>query len=191
MSPEQNPWKTVASRVRFENPWIKVVQNDVINPSGNEGEYTVVHFKHRAVAVVPIDQDDNTWLVGQYRYATNSYEWEIPAGGATPRESTLECARRELREETGLLADRWHLISENVQLSNSVSNELAFTYVARDLRRTDVDPEETEALSVRKLPLREAIAMALDGRIRDAFSVISLLKVDGLRTQGKRPFDGP
>lgn len=185
MPSEQNPWTTKTSRVRFENPWIKVVQNDVINPIGNDGEYTVVHFKHRAVAIVPIDDDGNTWLVGQYRYTTQTYEWEIPAGGAKPPESTLECARRELREETGLIATQWDLISENVQLSNSISDELAFTYVARDLTQAAVAPEETEALSLKKLPLREAIRMALDGRIRDAFSVVSLLKVDGLRSRGE------
>lgn len=180
MPENENPWKTESSRSRFENPWIEVVQNRVINPSGNEGEYTVVHFKHRAVAVIPIDEQQNTWLVGQYRFPTNTYEWEIPEGGSKPNESPLECAKRELREETGLIARRWDLISQDVQLSNCVSDERAYSYIARELSQGAAEPEETEVLQLRKVPLQEAFQMAVDGTIRDALSVISLLKLQAL-----------
>lgn len=180
-----NPWKTLASSVRFENPWLRVVQNDVLNPSGGRGEYTVVEFKNKAVAVVPIDDQLHTWLVGQYRFATDSYEWEIPAGGAPGGEAPLDCAKRELAEETGLQAARWELILDGLQLSNSVTNERAYTFVARDLKQFESSPEETEQLELRRLPLDEAFEMALTGTIRDAFSVVSLLKVQHLRSRGE------
>lgn len=180
----QNPWKTLESRLKFENPWIRIVQNDVINPSGGHGEYTVVHFKNRAVAVIPIDDEDHTWLVGQYRYATNRFEWEIPEGGAPEGESTLDCAKRELVEETGLVASSWQLISADVQLSNSVTDELGYTYVAWGLSRTEASPEDTEQLHIQRVPLTEAFDMATDGRITDAFSVVSLLRLQQKMIRG-------
>lgn len=180
-----NPWKTLRTELKFENPWIRVVWNDVINPNGGQGEYTVVHFRNRAVSVVPVDADEHTWLVGQYRYATDSYEWEIPAGGAPEGETTLDCARRELREETGLIADSWELLYSDLQLSNSVTDERACSYLARDLRQVETSPDETEDLQLRRLPLREAIDMAICGEIRDAFSVVSLLRLHGKMLRGE------
>ena len=180
-----NPWKTLQSAPRFENPWIRVVQNDVINPSGGQGEYTVVHFKNRAVSVIPLDDENVTWLVGQYRYATNSFEWEIPAGGAPKGESLLDCAKRELAEETGLIASSWELFSQDVQLSNSVSDERAYSYLARGLSQTVAQPEPTEQLYLRRLPLEEAIEMAVGGKIRDAFSVVSLLRLQEKLKRGE------
>jgi len=173
----KNPWQTLKSALRFENPWIRVVQNDVINPSGGNGEYTVVHFKSQAVAVIPLDDEENTWLVGQYRYAMDSFEWEVPEGGAPEGESPLECAKRELSEETGLSAKRWDTICSGLQLSNSITDERAYTFLARDLTQHEASPEETEQLQLRKLPLSEAIDMALNGEINDAFSIVSLLRL--------------
>jgi len=182
---EENPWKTKATRIPFENPWFRVVQNDVINPSGGAGEYTYVEFKSRAVSVIPIDDQNHTWLVGQFRYAMNSYEWEIPAGGAPMEELPLECAQRELAEETGLHATHWDLILDGLQLSNSITTERAYTYVARGLSQHVAAPEETEQLCLRRLPLEEAIEMAIDGTIRDGFSVVSLMKLKHLLLRGE------
>ena len=181
----KNPWQTLRSEIKFENPWIRVVWNDVINPNGGQGEYTVVQFQNQAVSVIPLDAANHTWLVGQYRYATDSYEWEIPAGGAPLGETILDCAKRELLEETGLLADRWELISSDVQLSNSVTDERAYTYLARDLTRNKSTPEETESLQLRRLPLEEAFRMAAEGEIRDAFSIVGLLRLQQQLQRGE------
>ena len=179
-----NPWQTRASQIQFENPWMRIVQNDVINPSGNTGEYTVVHFKNRAVAVIPVDDELHTWLVGQYRYAVDSFEWEIPAGGAPPDESLLDCAKRELAEETGLRAAHWDLFLDGLQMSNSITTERAYTYVARGLTQDVATPEETEELTLRRLPLEEAFEMAISGELRDGFSVVSLLKLKHVMQRG-------
>ena len=176
----KNPWTTLESNVRFENPWMRIMQNHVVNPTGHEGEYTVVHFKNRAVGVIPVDDESHTWLVGQYRYAVGSYEWEIVEGGAPEGESVLECAKRELTEETGLVAEQFELILDGLQLSNSITDERAYTFVARGLAQHIAMPEETEKLAVRRLPLEEAFEMALRGEIRDGFSVISLMKLKHL-----------
>ena len=117
-----NPWITRHSETKYDNHWITVVENRVTNPSGGDGIYGVIHFKRVAVGVIPVDDDGNTWLVGQYRYPTNTYEWEIPEGGADPGETPLTAGKRELLEETGITASHWELILE-MQLSNSTSEQ--------------------------------------------------------------------
>lgn len=174
---ETNPWKTLSTREAYSNPWIRVREDQVINPGGGPGIYGVVEFKSLAVGVVPIDEEGCTWLVGQWRYCHESYEWEIPEGGCPPGETTAECARRELREETGILAETIEPLLTGLQLSNSTSNEVCDIFVARGLSFTESNPEETEELQVRRLPLKEAIQMALDGRIRDSVSVLALLRL--------------
>ena len=95
----------------------------MIRPDGLPGIYGVVQFKNRAVGVLPVDRDGAIWLVGQYRYPLDAYSWEIPEGGCPETESPEETARRELREETGLVAGRLELVATS-HLSNSVSDEL-------------------------------------------------------------------
>ncbi len=173
--PDRNPWTTLGSREVYANPWIRVREDQVLKPNGAPGIYGVVEYRHRAVGVVPIDDENHIWLVGQYRYTQNRYEWEIPEGGCPEGESLEDCARRELLEETGLVAGHLEPLLLDLQLSNSVSNETAHLFIARQLTQTPPRPEDTEELAIRRLPLAEAIAMAAAGEIRDAMSVIALL----------------
>ncbi len=175
--PEANPWTTLHSREAYANPWIRVRHDEVLTPAGTPGIYGVVEYRNHAVGVVPVDDKGFTWLVGQWRYCHDRYEWEIPEGGCPPRESTAECARRELLEETGLVAGQVVPLLTGLQLSNSTTNEVCDLFIARDLSQAEACPEETERLQVRRLPLTEAVAMARDGRIRDAVSVLALLAV--------------
>ncbi len=176
MEEVKNPWQTINSKEVYNNPWIKVVENEVINPKGGKGIYGVVHFKNAAVAIIPLDKDGNTFLVGQYRYTMNSFEWEIPMGGGKKEISSLKAAQRELLEETGIVAQTWIKILET-QVSNSVSDEVSVTYLASDLSYENATPEDTEELVIKKLPLKEAIQMAINGEIQDCISVASLLKL--------------
>lgn len=177
MDSPDSPWITHRTRTVYDNPWIEVTESDVTNPGGGEGIYGVVHFKNRAIGVVPIDEDGNTWLVGQYRYTLGSYEWEIPEGGCAKGESPLNAAKRELAEETGLVAECYEVLLDNIALSNSVSDERATIYAARGLAMTEASPEETEDLTIRHLPLETAIRMVESGEIIDAVSVMALLKL--------------
>ena len=172
-----NPWQTLSTREVYSNAWIRVREDQVINPSGGPGIYGVVEYKNRAVGVIPIDDEGFTWLVGQYRYTHDLYEWEIPEGGCPEGEELIETAERELLEETGILAREYDILLDGIQLSNSVSNEKAWIYVARGLSFVNSSPEETEKLEVKRMPLTQAIDMALKGDIRDAMSVAGLLKL--------------
>lgn len=180
MNEKQNPWLILDSEVKYENNWIEVVHQNVINPSGGKGIYGTVNFKNIAVGVVPIDENDNTWLVGQFRFPLNEYSWEIPEGGCPVGEEVLATAKRELKEETGLIAEKWTLISK-LHTSNSVCNEVAYIYLAEDLTQSESQPEETEQLQVKKVTLKEALDMVLKDEITDSMSVAGILKVARLK----------
>jgi 8-oxo-dGTP pyrophosphatase MutT (NUDIX family) len=139
-------------------------------------------FRNRAVGVIPIDDADHTWLVGQYRYTHHQYEWEIPEGGCPPGESPQDCAARELKEETGLIAASYQHLAD-LQLSNSTTDEVAHLFIATGLTQAEAEPEDTEKLSVKRVPVEEAIRMAMEGEIRDAMSVAALLKLAVLRAR--------
>lgn len=168
-------WKKLSSRAVFENPWMTVFEDHVINPGGGENRYGYVHFKNRAVAILPVDERGNTWLVGQERYTLGAYSWELPMGGAPLGEDALAAARRELKEETGLTAARWSLIMR-LHTSNSITNEEGFVYLAQELTAGEPEFEETEDLEIRKLPLSKAQDMVLAGEITDAISCAALLR---------------
>lgn len=177
MQPGTSPWTTHQTRNVYDNPWIHVTESDVTNPGGGEGIYGVVHFKNRAIGIVPVDEEGHTWLVGQYRYTLGSYEWEIPEGGCPAGESPLDAAKRELVEETGLVARNYEVLLDNIALSNSVTDERSTIFLATDLTMSESNPEDTEDLEVRRLPLEKAIQMVGTGEITDAVSVLALLQL--------------
>lgn len=179
---EANPWHVLSKQVRYSNSWIEVTHHEVLTPSHTEGIYGVVHFRNIALGILPIDDEGNTWLVGQYRFPLGRYSWEIPEGGGDPDIDPLLSAQRELREETGMEARHWRLILE-LDLSNSVTDEHAYIYVATGLSHGEASPDDTEALEVRRVPFDDAYAMALDGRITDVMSVAAILRFKLLRDE--------
>lgn len=177
---QDNPWETLSSREVYDNPWITVREDAVVRPDGRPGIYGVVHFKNKAVGVLAVE-DGHVYLVGQYRYTLDRYSWEIPEGGCGEGEDPLAAARRELAEETGLRAASWRLMGE-AHTSNSVTDEHAVWYLATDLTHGAQAPEGTERLQLRRVPLDEALRMALAGEITDAISLLAILQYH--RTSG-------
>ncbi|GAA3999554.1 hypothetical protein GCM10022408_08160 [Hymenobacter fastidiosus] len=180
-----NPWQQLSSVVHYQNPWISVREDQVVNPTGGRGIYGVVSMKNKALGIVPVDADGNTWLVGQYRYPLNEYSWEIPMGGGPVELDILASAQRELKEETGFTARRWTNIAR-LHTSNSVTDEEGFVFLAEDLEHGDTEPEETEDLRLWKLPLSQAVQLVMDNRITDAISVAGLLKAERI-LRSRRP----
>ncbi len=181
----KNPWKTLQSNEVYDNPWIKVTENKVINPGGGEGIYGVVHFKNIAIGIIPIDQDGNIWLVGQFRYPLNEYSWEIPEGGGNLNVPILDSAKRELMEETGITAENWEVILK-MHLSNSVSDEVAYIFLAQNLTFGVAQPEESEDLQVKKIHIDEAYKLICEGKITDSLTVAGILQLIILRTKNKQ-----
>ncbi len=184
MSNEINPWKIIDQKTVYENPWIQLTEYNVINPGGGKGIYGKVHFKNIAIGVVVLDAEMNTYLVGQFRFTINEYSWEIPEGGALVGTDPLEGAKRELLEETGLVAANWEPFLE-MHLSNSVSDELAILYLATGLEQFEAAPEETEQLQVKKLPFAALYQMVQEGKIKDSMSVAAILKIQLMILEGK------
>ncbi|GAA3988348.1 NUDIX domain-containing protein [Mucilaginibacter dorajii] len=182
--PENNPWKITSEKAIYDNPWINVTEYQIINPSGNPGIYGKVHFKNLAIGVLPLDDELNTYLVGQYRFTLNQYSWEIPEGGGQIGVSPLDSAKRELLEETGLKASQWTEIQQ-LHLSNSVSDEWGVIYVARGLTQHEAEPEDTEQLIVKKAPFAQVYQMVCDGQITDSMTVAAVLKVKLLLAENR------
>lgn len=183
---EENPWKITSEQPVYDNPWINVTEYQVINPSGNPGIYGKVHFKNIATAILVLDEELNTYLVGQYRFPLQQYSWEIPEGGCPEGGDPLEGAKRELLEETGLKASTWTLL-QHFALSNSVSDETGMIYLAQGLQQHQAQPEDTEQLIVKKVPFSEAYRRVCNSEITDSMSVAAILRVQLLLLEGKLP----
>lgn len=170
-----NPWKTISQKTAYENNWIEVVHKEMLNPNGNPAIYGQVNFKNVAIGVIPIDDEGFTWLVGQYRVPLNEYSWEIPEGGCPIGEEWLEAAKRELKEETGLVAGEYEMLCK-IHTSNSVCNEVGYVYLAKGISQSVAQPEDTEDLKVMKIHISEALEMVLQNEITDSLSVAGILK---------------
>jgi len=173
---DANPWQTLSQKHIYDNSWINVQEHQVINPGGGKGIYGKVSFKNIAIGIIPIDENKNTWLVGQHRYTLNEYSWEIPMGGGPLGDDLLASAKRELKEEAGITAEKWEQMMR-IHTSNSVTDEVGYVFLAEDLKIGERELEESEAdLKLWKLPFEVVLDMVVKGKITDAISVVGILK---------------
>jgi 8-oxo-dGTP pyrophosphatase MutT (NUDIX family) len=176
----KNPWTTLEEKEIYDNPWISVSEHQVLNPAGNPGIYGKVSFKNIAIGVIPLDEEDYTWLVGQHRYTLDLWSWEIPMGGGPLNVDPLLSAQRELREETGLSAEHWERILD-VHISNSITNEAGIVFAATQLTMGEPEFEDTEDIEIRRLPFADALSMVRTGDISDVLSVAGILQLAAQR----------
>ena len=169
----KNPWTTLSSRAVYENPWISVREDSVIQPDGNKGIYGVVSTR-TATGVVARAPSGNVLLVVQYRYPIERYSWEIPEGGGEPTEDPLTIVKRELQEETGYEAATWTKLAGPVYLSNCFSSEALHLFMADDLTFVGSQPDPTEELEVREESFSHCLEMIKRGEIHDAASIVAL-----------------
>src|SRR4051812_25897591 len=151
MKPHGKPWISHSEKLVYETPWLRVTEHATTAPTGRPATYGRVGFKNRAIAVVPLHDDGTVTLVGQNRFPFARYSWELPEGGVPFDEDPLDGAKRELVEEVGLEASDWRKILE-VELSNSITDEHAFGYLAMGLTVANVAPDETEDLAMVRVP---------------------------------------
>lgn len=181
-----DPWRVKATSIPFANDWFHVERNEVTRPDGAPGEYTVLRIRRLAVGVLPIDADGRVHLVGQWRFPLARYSWEMPEGGGEPGEAALDCAKRELEEETGLRAARWAQVLE-MDLSNSLTDERAVIFLATELTQGALRPDPTEVLRRRSEPFAEVLKRVTDGHIRDAMTVAAMLRAHHMAVTGALP----
>ncbi len=179
-----NPWKTLDTKTVHESPWIKVDHHKVINPGGFDSFYSTIHFKNLAIGVIPIDEDMNTYLVGQFRYPIEEYSWEIPEGGGDRNIDPIESASRELQEETGITAKEYrHLVTSHI--SNSATDEKAIIFMARNLEFGDANPEDDEELQCKKVSLAQLFKMVESGEITDSLTIMAAQKIELMLLKGE------
>jgi len=188
LQPHGTPWRPDAERLIYDNPWIRITEHDATAPTGRPALYGLVGFKNLAIAVLPLHEDGSVTLVGQHRFPLGDYSWEIPEGGGPLGEDPLDGAKRELREETGLLAADWREVLR-MQLSNSVTDEVAVGYLATGLSPAPggAEPDETEALAIARVPFGEALEAAMAGKLQDALTVAMLLRGYHMAREGALP----
>lgn len=186
MAPRGAPWRALAERRVYQNPWLEVFEYDALAPTGKMTLYGVVRFRNRALAVLPLHADGTVTLVGQNRFPVPGYSWEIPEGGGALDEAPLDGAKRELKEEAGLEAAEWRSIL-TYQLSNSVTDEQGEGFLALGLTPTASCPDETESLALARRPFREALDLAVSGAMPDMITVAMLLRAYHLAATGGLP----
>jgi len=180
----RNPWKTLSSRIAYENAWIRVREDQVIRPDGGPGIYGVIEIRP-SIGVVAIDERDRVVLVGQWRYSVGRYSWEVPRGGSHPGErDMLEVAKRELAEEAGVRAAHWQELGP-VDVCNGVADDVQTLFLATGLTQTNMQLDPEEDITVEWHPFEEAVSMVMDGRITEVCSVAAILKVAMLRNSRK------
>ncbi len=188
MPDQSNPWETLSSRRFYESRYVNVDQDEVRHRSGKVHSYTALRFRIYGIAVLPIFNDGSTCLIGQYRYVSGRYTWELPRGSGSKAVDPLETAQRELKEETGAGAGQW-LEVLRLMVSPGITDEMAPCFVAWDLNIGMADPDPQEDLAIRRLPFRDAVTAALDGTISDGPSVATILAVRTRADQSTLPDD--
>lgn len=182
MESYENPWRIIDGRLVYDNPWLSLTEYNVINPAGNPGIYGKVHFKNRAIGIVAMDEHDNVYLVGQFRFSIDQFSWEIPEGGGLLDEAPLFTAKRELQEETGLKAESWEELL-TIHTSNSVTDEIGYVFLATGLSQHETSFEDTEDIRIKKLPFSTILEYVMDGTITDSLTMAAILKLQVLRSR--------
>jgi ADP-ribose pyrophosphatase len=175
----RTPWRRTSTRPVYDNPWISVREDVVEMPDGRTTLYGVVQCAE-AVGILPFLDQDTVLLVGQYRYVAGGFFWEMPTGARHAGETTIETAQRELGEEAGYEAGRLITLG-TFHTSKSILREVAHLYVAEDLRPVTRPPDPTEFIERRAFPFAEVLAMVERGEIKDAMTIIAVLRA-GRRT---------
>lgn len=172
-SNRRNRWKTVSSGVVHKNAYYQVREDTVVKPDGSEGSYHVVE-RRGSVFIVALNQQQEVCLIGAYKYPTQMYSLEVPAGGCDPGERPLSAAKRELKEETGFIARSWEKIG-SYQVANGFSDEIGHVFLARNLEQTNVNQQKEEGITAMKwVFLKKALWMVRDSKITDGQSIVAL-----------------
>ncbi len=170
----RTPWRQNSSRPIYANQWISVREDVVELPDGRSTLYGLVECSE-CVGILPFLDRDTVLLVGQYRYVAGGFFWEMPTGGQHAGETPSEAAQRELAEEAGYEAGSLTELGD-FHTSKSILREVAHLYVAQDLRPASRPADPTEFIERCPFPFAEVLAMVERGEIKDAMTIIAVLR---------------
>lgn len=168
------PWKIKSTICKFENDFLTLFEDAVVQPDGKPGTYATVDIKP-GVSVLPMDEDGNVYLVRQFRYALGRDSIEAVAGGLDGNEPPLEGAKREACEELGITARRWTDLGQ-VEEDTSLVRSRGYLFLCQELEFGEVEPDGTEQIERLKMPLREAVQKVMESEIVHSPSALLILK---------------
>lgn len=171
---KKGEWTIKETEQKFECEFFRVIEDKVIRPDGTEGCYATIKMKP-GVNVLPLDEDGSVYLTTQYRYALEHECVEVIAGGIEEGETPLETAKKEAREELGILAEEWHEFGK-LDVDTSIINSPAHQFLARKLTFKEPEQEGSENIKAVKVSLKEAVEKVLRGEITHAPSASLILK---------------
>lgn len=174
MKNNKSPWKKLSSKIVYRNPWISIQEDKVIKPSGQLGIYTYVN-RCNSVIIVPLTDKKEVYLVRQWRYPMEKETIELPWGGVDKGETLLRAAKRELKEETGLTANKWVNLGK-VDVLGSYGNEIAYIYLAKELKSAENNLEDTENIKLIKIPFQTAYLWCLKEKINSSSCIAAILR---------------
>lgn len=175
--------KTLNSDTRFEGRVFTVTVDKVELENGRTSTREVVHH-HGGACIAALTENDEIYLVRQFRYAFGQELWELPAGKLEKGEDPFEAARRELGEECGLTAEHFVDLGP-VYPTVGYCTEIIYCWAATGLSPCGMHLDEDEFLTPEKVPFDRAVEMVLSGEIRDGKTMAALLKIKALRDAGR------
>ena len=164
-------FKVISSKEEYENPFFKIIKHKVKRPNGSTSPYWTVSRYSDFSIIIPMFKDESTLLVGQYRLPVGEYSWEFPMGQVLGK-NPIETAKQELKEETGLTADKWEKIAHYFLAPGHHEQEVDI-YLAKNLTQGKSEPEENEFLETKKVKIKEVGEMIKDGKIKDGPTIVA------------------
>ncbi len=173
-----NNWKKLSSKTVYRNPYFRVREDKVIRPGGKKGTYYIIE-QSNSVMIVPLNKDNEVYLVGLFRYTTQMFSWEVP-GGAMEDKNIIGNAKKELLEETGLVSNNWQDLGIYEAMNGSV-NKIGHILVAKNVTQTGSNKQQEEGiLEMKKIPFVKVIEMIKKNQITDSHTISALI-LTGLR----------
>jgi len=170
----KDPIRRISSRQVHEGRLVRLREDTVVLPKGTQAVYEYVEIKHGS-STVALEDNGDVWLVREWKYALGRPTLEVVSGGIEPGESPEDAARRELREEAGLLADEL-IPMGHVDPFTTMLRCPNYLFLARGLTHVPHDHEEGEIMEALRMPLAEAVDLVMSGEITHGSSCVAILK---------------